>query len=339
MKKRGPYNRIAPYKKRGSIKNRRTTESFIQEAIDLHGNLYDYSLAEYIGGHVKTKIICKKHGIFELSPSGHLRKGQPLRGCQKCAIERRVTGRTKTQEQFIIDAQKIHGETYDYSLVEYKDSCTPIIITCKKHRQFKQNPVNHLEGYGCNDCGRDRTTELAIRIDKEDWINKATAIHKNKYDYSKIEIVSSYKNIPITCPTHGLFVQNPYVHLRGSGCPKCSNNTSHMSQAWLDSLDIPDTSEYREVRHHLSDGSLIVADGFKDNTIYEFYGDFYHGNPDVKRLKPNDINPVNKMKYKDLYLKTKNREERIINSGFELIVMWEKDWLIKESKEIKNVFK
>ncbi len=313
-------------KKRGSYKLR-TTEGFIQKAINLHGDLYDYSLTEYIGGHIKTNIICKKHGIFELCPSAHLRKGQPLRGCPKCGIERRITGRTKTTEQFIRDARKIHGKSYDYSLVNYKSSWKQVIIICKKHGQFKQNAVNHLEGYGCNNCGREKTI-ASIRIDKEDYINKVKAIHKNKYDYSKIDTILSGKNIPIICPIHGLFEQNIHVHLR-SGCPKCSSNISHMSQKWLDLHEIPDDKEHREVRFKLKDGSFIKVDGFKKetNTIYEFYGDIFHGNPDVKRLKPNDINPLNKIKYKDLYIKTKIREQKIKSNGYSLIFIWEKDWL------------
>lgn len=316
-------------KKRGSYKLR-TTEGFIKKAINLHGNLYDYSLAEYISGVTKTKIICKKHGIFKLAPSQHLhiRKNLPLRGCPKCSIEKRVAARTKTKEQFIIDAQKIHGKIYDYSLVNYKSSSKQVIIICRKHGQFKQKPVNHLEENGCNDCGRERTIE-SRRMDKEDYIRKVSLIHKNKYNYSNINTISSLKNIPIICPIHGLFEQNVHVHLRGSGCSKCSSNVSHMSQKWLDLHKIPDDKEHREVRLKLKDGSFIKVDGFKKetNTIYEFYGDFFHGNPNVKRFKPNDVNPINKTKYKDLYIKTKNKEQKIKSNGYNLTVIWEKDWL------------
>ncbi|MDD4242683.1 MAG: hypothetical protein PHG08_00080 [Bacilli bacterium] len=57
-----------------------TTEEFIQKSTLIHKNNYDYSLVNYINNHIKVKIICKEHGIFEQSPNKHL-SGQ---GCQGC---------------------------------------------------------------------------------------------------------------------------------------------------------------------------------------------------------------------------------------------------------------
>lgn len=41
-----------------------TTELFIQKAIQVHGNKYDYSKIEYINAKTKIIIICKEHGEF-----------------------------------------------------------------------------------------------------------------------------------------------------------------------------------------------------------------------------------------------------------------------------------
>ncbi len=56
----------------------------------------------------------------------------------------------------------------------------------------------------------------------EEFIQKAKAVHGDKYDYSKVEYVNSYTKICITCPTHGEFPQNPNNHLQGNGCPTCA---------------------------------------------------------------------------------------------------------------------
>ena len=45
------------------------TENFIIKANEIHGNIYDYSLAEYVNSKTKVKIICPEHGIFEQRPA------------------------------------------------------------------------------------------------------------------------------------------------------------------------------------------------------------------------------------------------------------------------------
>jgi len=57
------------------------TESFIKKSIEMHGDLYDYSLVDYKNSHEKVKIICKEHGIFEQIPHNHLAG----RICEKCS--------------------------------------------------------------------------------------------------------------------------------------------------------------------------------------------------------------------------------------------------------------
>ena len=49
-------------------------------------------------------------------------------------------------------AQKVHGEKYDYSKVEYVNNSTKVCIICPEHGEFWQTPNNHLHGYGCPKC-------------------------------------------------------------------------------------------------------------------------------------------------------------------------------------------
>ena len=59
----------------------------------------------------------------------------------------------------------------------------------------------------------------------EEFIEKASIIHKNKYDYSKfIYIRNKIKSI-IICPIHGEFEQTANTHLSNHGCFKCRLNT------------------------------------------------------------------------------------------------------------------
>ena len=60
----------------------------------------------------------------------------------------------ETNESFIIKAKKIHGDEYNYSKINYVNQKIKIVITCKKHGDFLQQPSNHLLGKGCLKCGR-----------------------------------------------------------------------------------------------------------------------------------------------------------------------------------------
>ena len=56
--------------------------------------------------------------------------------------------------------------------------------------------------------------------------------------------------------------------------------------------------------------------------MYEFYRTVFHG--DHRYLDANDINPINKKTYGELYNKTLEREKLIKDAGYNLITIWEK---------------
>lgn len=58
-----------------------------------------------------------------------------------------------TTEEFIEKAEKVHGDRYDYSKVNYTDSKTKVCIICPIHGEFLQSPAKHLQGQGCKQCG------------------------------------------------------------------------------------------------------------------------------------------------------------------------------------------
>lgn len=66
--------------KKWSKNKTKTTEQFIKEAIDIHGELYLYNNSNYVLGHEDIIITCRKHGDFPQSPNNHLQG----KGCPKC---------------------------------------------------------------------------------------------------------------------------------------------------------------------------------------------------------------------------------------------------------------
>ena len=97
-----------------------TQEEILIRFINKHNNKFDYSLFEYNGMKNKSIFKCNTCGqSFLQTPNGHLKNGCP------CCV-----GKYKTTEVFIEEAKKIHGNKYDYSLVEYKNMKTKIKIKC-----------------------------------------------------------------------------------------------------------------------------------------------------------------------------------------------------------------
>lgn len=139
-----------------SKKHSKSTEDFIKEAIQIHGNKYDYSKVVYKTARQKITIVCPKHGEFEQIANAHL-QGE---GCFQCERERR----SKSNEDFISEARAIHGNLYDYSKIKYINRTTPIIIICPKHGEFEQLPSNHLQGKGCPHCKSKEQTILFNKL-------------------------------------------------------------------------------------------------------------------------------------------------------------------------------
>ena len=304
------------------------TEEFIEKAILVHGDKYDYSKVDYKQNKNKVIIICKEHGEFEQKPISHL-NGQ---GCSKCY------GNEKSNtEEFIEKSMIIHGNKYDYSKVDYINVNTKIIVICKIHGEFEQTPNSHLAGSGCNNCAIILKANK-ISLTTDEFIEKAILVHGEKYDYSKVDYTQNKNKVIIICKIHGDFLQTPNTHYRGSGCPKCSNNGySKPSILWLDFL-----SKFHNIhiQHALNDGEFLIpntkykADGYckKNNTIYEFHGDFWHGNPKI--YKGNEINKITNCTYNELYEKTLIKENKIKELGYNLETIWENDW-----KKINNCIK
>ena len=188
------------------------TEEFIKKSIEIHGDKYDYSEVYYESSKKKIIIICKIHGKFEKRASAHI--GTQKHGCKKCSIESRLL----TLDFFLEKSKEVHGDKYDYSLVEYVNTNTKVKIICKEHGMFEQLSYSHLAGSGCAKCsGKNKTID--------DFIKKAKEVHADKFDYS---LVTEYKpnreKMTVICKKHGAFGVTYDHHInRCQGCPKCKS--------------------------------------------------------------------------------------------------------------------
>jgi len=306
-------------KKQLSLKS---LEDFIKEANIVHNNKFDYNKTEYIGCKYPVMIICQTHGLFLQKPISHLNGA----GCPQCKIQYK----SKTiLESFIIKANNIHDHKYNYENVVYINRTEPVKIKCPFHGVFFQKPTDHLNNGGCKKCGLEKRGE-SRRITQEDFIKRSNEIHNYKYEYSESVYITAKTKVKILCKIHGSFFQNPYDHMTGSECMKCTKLISKKETIWLDMLNIP--NEYRNIR--IPGLKRKIVDGFDPitNTVYEFYGDFWHGNPIV--YCSSDTNPECKKTFGELYDATIKREILIKEAGYSLISIWELDFnkMLKEQK-------
>lgn len=188
-----------------------TTNRFIEKAVAVHSNRYNYSLVEYKNNRTKVEIVCREHGSFFQSPNSHMSGS----GCPECCKK----NRSLSSDRFVEKARNVHGEKYDYSKIKYKNYSTKIEIVCSKHGSFFQRPGDHVCGYGCPRCGGN------AKKNNQDFIARAKSVHDNKYDYSRIKYQNAIKKVEIVCADHGAFFQRPGDHLCGNGCPECVKHT------------------------------------------------------------------------------------------------------------------
>lgn len=213
-----------------------TQETYLKKCFDIHGNLYDYSLVEYVGSNKKIKIICKTHGIFEQLAFCHI-QGQ---NCAKCQFYKKRKG----LDIFLKKAKEIHNDEYDYSLVNFINRKQKIEIVCKKHGIFTQRVNDHLCGRGCPDCNF-RKYYYTFDV----FLKNAIKKHSNKYSYyipnNKLDLIDQ-DDITIMCPNHGKFNQKIYYHLKGSGCPDCRLSIGETNiHTFLKNNNINYISEYK----------------------------------------------------------------------------------------------
>lgn len=204
------------------MSKRYTTTEFIAKARKIHGDNYIYSRVRYVDSVTPVSIICPEHGEFKQRPAMHLSG----KGCRCCGMDAVKKALSDDRNSFVEKAKKVHGDKYDYSLVEYKGSDTPVRIICPFHGEFEQTPHMHIRGQECPKCGRIKSDENRKK-GLDYFLKQAHAVHGNKYDYSKVVLKTRREEVCIICPIHGEFWQQPYNHtVQKQGCPQCARESN-----------------------------------------------------------------------------------------------------------------
>jgi glutaredoxin len=190
-------NKGRPKKNNVPTKNQKVIEKqkiFIEASKEIHNNKYDYSFVRYIASNKKVKILCKKHGEFEQTPSHHKRGN----GCGSCAYENSF-GPKITTADFISKSKNRHFGYYSYDKSEYTGNKNKVRITCPKHGDFFQIPKYHMNGGGCPKCnigkqGKDIGNKK-LKYTTDELIEMSIKLNGLKYDYRICGGVTTFERV------------------------------------------------------------------------------------------------------------------------------------------------
>lgn len=283
-------------------------ETFIERAIAVHGNKYDYSKTKYTKSREKVIVTCHKkdefgyeHGDFEIRACNHLGGT----GCPKCG------GRfVYTIEEWKRKANKVHNNKYDYSLITDTKGKTIGRIICPIHGEFEQELASHLNGCGCQKCNK------GVVDTKEGFIESANKIHGDYYNYDKFVYVNRKVAGVIVCPRHGEFTQTPDAHLRGCGCKKCKS--SMLENIIIKALNKNNINFIFQFSFIASNGSTYKADFLLEEPkiIIECQGE-QHFYPTKFSSKTSDEQA--KMLLNERIASDKNKYKTAVENGYKVV--------------------
>lgn len=194
------------------------TKSFVERAISIHGDKYDYSKVNYSSTYFKVEIICLIHGSFFQAPKTHF-KGS---GCKLCGTLITQKKTTKSNFKFIEDAKSKFNNNFDYSSVVYNGVHSPIKILCPEHGEFIRTPNEFFKGHICAKCKNLPIRQKEIEEISKSIIEKATIRHSSKYTYPNLQYKSGKDKINVMCSNHGEFKIGIGIHVySGKGCKQC----------------------------------------------------------------------------------------------------------------------
>lgn len=202
------------------------TESFIKKAIEVHGDIYDYSNTVYTINRVKVEINCNIHGIFSMRSNHHI-NGYGCPSCGKNISNKEIEFKKIFEDQNLevisgfrpkwlgrreLDlyipelnlAVELNGGIYHHSHIDsnfsyLKNGYKPSNYHKNKYNDCKLNGVNliHVFDFECSKI----------------WIKKLNLYLKNPKIYSIVfentKRTFKYSSIDVMCFGKSNIIQVP----------------------------------------------------------------------------------------------------------------------------------
>lgn len=224
-------------------------DAAFEESRRVHGGKYDYSLANPVRVVDMIPIVCPQHGTFHQTLISH----SLGHGCDGCATlvraAKRVGGAWEKRKALVQAFCDSRGYVVREGLEEPRKHLAPVVVTCQHHGDFKSTLGSLAQGKGCWGCFKEFSAGRRVNSEaKMVFVEKAVALHGDKYDYSKFEYKTSAVKGELICKKHNrTFMVSPNGHLMGKGCPTCGMQMSRAEDEIVAAL-----------RKHLGDSAVVT---------------------------------------------------------------------------------
>lgn len=252
----------------------------------------------------KLKFKCDMGHVGEIS-WGKFRMG---RRCSRCA-----GNSSKTIEEI---REVFLSRGYKLLSTDYKNCYTKLHFICPEGHAGEIQWSDFQQGKGCSICGGTK---------KKTYEHIKEQFEKEGYTLLSEEYMNWRTPLWFICPNGHKHKITWNMFQQGQRCSKCSSRVSKVSQEWLDSIDIPVCN--RE-KYKVIEGKRFYFDGYDPTTktVYEFLGDYYHGNP--RKYSQEDFFSWNKkITFGDKYYKTLQKFEKLKVTGYSVFYVWENDYI------------
>ena len=268
-------------------------------------------IGDYKGKDTPVDCICSKQHNCNPSPA-HIRDGGDM--CRICTGNDPETAK----QNFYKNIENLGGKVID----EYINTSTPVKCICKNGHTCFPDP-NHIQQRRgmCKTCAR-HDPETA----KDNFYKSIKKQGGKVID----EYINTNTLVKCICSKGHPCNPRPGDIQQGHGmCRSCSNSRGYSKMAilWLNSISISNSIQHAENGGEFKIPNIGNVDGYdhKTNTVYEFHGCYWHGCS--RCFEPVYFNKTSKKTASDLYSKTTERALAIRNAGYNLIEMWECDFV------------
>lgn len=150
-----------------------TPNSYLSGRRSYKKGLHNTALKQKLDVNLLKEKLKKIHPELEVDLSNYKTTGQSVNVITKYGIcnvkinhllrgiKPTIKSAINKNEYFINQAKEVHGDLYDYSLVNYTNTHTKVKII-SNYGVFEQTPANHLIGQGCPILGKERTIKTHI---------------------------------------------------------------------------------------------------------------------------------------------------------------------------------
>lgn len=204
-------------------------------------------------------------------------------------------------------------------------------LNCNKSGLLK---VISSVSYGhvlCKKCGEEKCKK-SITKQHDIFIIQVNEKYSGDYEVVGGIYVNNKHPLLFRCNKHNvIFHYRPDRFLRGHiGCPKCQPcGWSKAAKEWIESIE---ASEGKHIQHMPREPEKVIGglkvDGWceETQTIYEFHGDYWHGNPRKYQWRMDEVNMSNGKTFGQLYDETVKKTQYLRSLGYRVIEKWETEF-------------